>query len=540
MKFSFIFIGIFMCVLMSASIKAQNADLSASNIKARINADGSLFWDPVAQTPMFAFPKPVPGSSNVLHTIYAAGLWLGGLDEEFGALHVAAQTYSQNGNDFWAGPIATNYNDSNYNTQYNRVWSVSRSEIDSHIAHYADATYVMPEVIEHWPAHGNIANGEAAFLAPFVDTNNNAHYDPAQGDYPDLRGDQAVYFIINDDRFLHTETGADKFKFEVHGMAYAFNNPDTYLYNNVFLNYRVINRSNYTYDTHMGMWVDFDNGQFLDDFVGCDSTLNLFYGYNGDSNDEGNYGNTPPAQGVVFLNHPMYSFAYYNNEFSVQGIPENYGDYYELLTGRWKDGSPFTYGSNGIGGDTPNRYMFSGDPATGSGWSEVSVGNTPSDRRGLGSIYPFSIAPNQVVCLDMAFPVARAAEGTPLAQLESVTMLKQQTQQIQSWYDAHYGVCATTLYSGIKNQVYGSKNVAIKVYPIPTNDVLHIELLNQTNCLATIQLHDLSGKLIEQKTYTLEQGKNKCQVSMAKQAAGVYLLTVTTSEGVQVQKITKW
>ncbi len=102
----------FFCLFASVSTKAQqNADLQASNIQTQINADGALFWDPVAEIAQFKFPKPQPGSTDlVLSTIYSAGLWLGGLDQEFGALHVAAQTYAQTGNDFWAGPIASNYN----------------------------------------------------------------------------------------------------------------------------------------------------------------------------------------------------------------------------------------------------------------------------------------------------------------------------------------------------------------------------------------------------------------------------------------------
>ena len=532
----------FLCLFASVTTKAQqNADLQASNIQTQINADGALFWDPVAEIAQFKFPKPQPGSTDlVLSTIYSAGLWLGGLDQEFGALHVAAQTYAQTGNDFWAGPIASNYNNANYDTRYNRVWNITRDQINNHIANHANAGYVMPEVIQNWPAHGNSSNGEANFLAPFMDTNNNQQYNPEQGDYPDIHGDQAVYFITNDDRFEHTETGADKFKFEIHGMAYAFDAPaTTYLNNNVFLNYRIINRSDYTYNTHLGMWVDFDIGQPMDDFVGCDTTLNLFYAYNGDTNDEGYYGTNPPAQGSVFLNQPMYSFVYYNNDYSIQGQPENYGDYYEYLSGLWKDGTPMTYGGIGIGGDTPNNYMFSGNPVTGSGWSEVSSGNTPADRRGLGTTY-FTIAPNQAVCIDLAFPVARVAAGTPNAQLEAVTLLKQQTQQLQVWYNSNYGGCAAPqLYAGVDNNSAKPQNLAVKVYPTPTTNNLSVEVFSQTAGNATLQLRDLSGKLLQQTSTFLVSGKNSLPFSLANQTAGVYLLSIQTKQGISTSKITK-
>jgi hypothetical protein len=60
------------------------------------------------------------------------------------------------------------------------------------------------------------------------------------GDYPLIRGDQALFFIFNDDRNVHSETQGNKLKAEIHGMAYVFDLPgDTAFNNTIFMNYKI-------------------------------------------------------------------------------------------------------------------------------------------------------------------------------------------------------------------------------------------------------------------------------------------------------------
>jgi hypothetical protein len=73
-------------------------------------------------------------------------------------------------------------------------------------------------------------------LAPYADYNNNQIYDPQNGDYPYIFGDQACYSITNDIYAAHTETGGNPFGAELHTMTYAINNPnDTQIHNSIFL-----------------------------------------------------------------------------------------------------------------------------------------------------------------------------------------------------------------------------------------------------------------------------------------------------------------
>src|SRR5690606_18073642 len=137
-------------------------------------------------------------------SIFNANIWTSGIDNG-GTLYLAANTYRQGGTDFWAGPVADVYNaviapnvyDSTYDHRYNKVWKVSKTEIDHHKLNYSNQNYVMPWTIEYWPGNGIASRGEADWLAPFADLNGNGIYEPHLGEHPIIAGDQAIFFMFN-------------------------------------------------------------------------------------------------------------------------------------------------------------------------------------------------------------------------------------------------------------------------------------------------------------------------------------------------------
>lgn len=74
-------------------------DLDVNNVRTTILAASDMWWDLV--NPAYEIPK---GSNK--NSLYSGALWIGGLDVN-GNIKVAGQTYRQNGNDFWTGPIDT-------------------------------------------------------------------------------------------------------------------------------------------------------------------------------------------------------------------------------------------------------------------------------------------------------------------------------------------------------------------------------------------------------------------------------------------------
>ncbi len=474
-------------VLIQPILKAQTYDsIDVNDINALIGSHGNNFWDGESDA-HFYVPKPTLPGQIPVSSIFAQGLWIGGIDDG-GNLHIAAQTYRQSGGDFWPGPVATDYDAPGYTDTYDNVWVVDKSTIDNHILNWATAGYIVPASIANWPGNGNIANGEAAILAPFYDYNNNAIYDPENGDYPKIRGDEAAFFMMNDDANDHTESMGDKLKLEIHGTAYAFDMPgDSALRKTIFINYQIINRSAENYhDFYLGLFTDFDLGFYNDDFLGCDSNLNLFYAYNGDLSDGPSafsYGFNAPAQGVAFLNQRLNSFKYFNNDFTVTGNPAYPENFYGYMKGLWGDGSSQTFGGNGYGGIQPANYLYSSSPLDPDGWSEFTELNTPSDRRGLGSSGPFNLNSGDSLCFEIALITAFSYDTLVTDSVygnflnrKAVDVLTERIPSVQDFYYSNFEDCSIVYERNADyvELIHTVPEADISIYPNPVMQTIHI------------------------------------------------------------------
>ncbi len=395
------------------------ADLDINNVRARIMNVGDMWWDLVGN-PRYEIPKQDDPTKPKKHSMFAGSIWLGGLDAG-GNLRIAAMTYRQGGNDYWPGPLdsVTVSTDADVCLAYDRIWKINREEIDEFLA----TGNISPAIMD-WPAHPlPVGQNHSYYLAPFVDVDGDGTYNPYAGDYPDILGDQALWFVYNDKGNVHSETGGQPIGIEIHTMAFAFATND-HVNNMTFYKHKIINRATTILEqTYLGQWVDPDLGKYDDDYVGCDTGRGLGICYNGDDNDEGpsGYGLNPPAIGVDFFEGPladpndgidndkdglvdeegekiiMSKFVYYNNDFSDMGNPENAQHFYNYLRGMWKNGSCIKFGGDGFSSSGPcTNYMFPSDPRDPTGWSEVTAGNKPADRRFLQSAGPFTLQPGAV------------------------------------------------------------------------------------------------------------------------------------------------
>ena len=268
--------------------------IAVNNIKTILNACGMLSYKGGVANYHF------PADSN-LHSLYSAGLWVGGLDLEDSVRVCASRFYTP---DYVPGPIyrATPQPPVEEIAKYNRLWSVSRGEIDNFISNVGHYGYTIPENILTWP--GNHPDGQELPLAPYYDADSDGYYNPRRGDYPLIRGDRMLFGVFND-AFGHFETGGSPVGVEVHVSAYAFDEPgDTAMNNTLFLSYKIHKRAYSDLGhTYLGAWADFDIGYAYDDYIGCDVKNGMFYGYNGDEIDgpgAGAYA-VPVAQGCAIL-----------------------------------------------------------------------------------------------------------------------------------------------------------------------------------------------------------------------------------------------
>jgi hypothetical protein len=501
------------CLICALKITGQeSALLDTNDVSARIYLEGSLF------NGVFEVPK---GSHR--NTIYSANLWIGAYDE-FNQLHTAAQTYYSNQfiQDFFFGPVANDYKDSNYIKKFKRVWKVSRSIINYHKANFSRPGYVVPVSIADWPGNGNAMNGEPDLLAPFVDVNMNDIYDPVNGDYPDIRGDQAIYFIANDAKNVHTNSGGEPLGIEIHGMAYSFvTNADTALNQCVFVNYQIINRSLSDYhNLFIGMLSDMEIGDYFNDAIGCDSLLNLTYAYNGESIDA-KYGNNPPAQGLILLNHSQSSFMYYINPSIGDPSPATTDpgtsiEYYRYLTNKWKNGIPLTRGNFGYnpGSTDTSKFAFNGDP-NGTGWLDPLIHN---EKNGISILGPFSFKSGASVCMDIAFPYARDYKGS---NFSSVSVLKDRAQTIQTFYNMQ-GYNCPVLTTSI-HQTNNDGN-SILVYPNPGHGIFTLgHGPDQLSKNAKIEIYNAFAQKIYQTSYPQVE---KTNIDISSQPGGIYFVKI--------------
>jgi len=405
-------------------------DLDINNVRAHLMNGGDMWWDIPTGSASYEVPK---GSNK--NALFAGSVWIGGKDAASGgAIRVAAQTYRQSGNDFWTGPLdpVTATVDFQQCADWDRFWKINASDVSAFRGLYAgleptniadsieirNRTTSASDIIKEWPARGNKGIKTATGglmpiynqdLAEFVDVNPNDGdgYHWENGDYPKISGDQYIWWIYNDKGDAKTETTSESMNLEIRAAAFAFATSDC-LNEATFYNYKIKSLSTSDLDeTYMATWCDADLGYAFDDFVGCDTTRGLGILYNGDSYDDGSggYGYEIPMVGVDFFEGPSYFntvtqkdtqlkmtvFTYYNNvQNNPTGNPDALDDYYQYITGFWKDGLPFTTANNARNPGPATKFIFYGEPCKG-GWTESSSGNTPNDRRFIHSSGPFTL-----------------------------------------------------------------------------------------------------------------------------------------------------
>lgn len=427
----------------SCDLGTTSALLDGNNVRARLYNNGGLFWRGSGNT----YTVPKDGTANA---IFAAGLWIGGLDPD-GNHRFAGTAFGPW--EFWPGPIDENTHlpvNPGDCSAYDRIWVVNRDDLG--LLALGNTT----DDIRQWPWH---------LGAPVTDGDGKPdNYDLKEGDRPALVGDEMAWWVMNDAGNNKGWSETPPMGLEIQVTAFAFASDDA-MDNTTFYRYKIIHKGEDRFeDMYFGFWTDGDLGDASDDYVGSDSTLGMMYYYNGDNVDAGvdGYGTSPPALGFDFVQGPlvpapgqtwtdpdstvhtdstrlqMNRFLYYNGDSSPIGNPTgNTREPYDYLRGIWRDGTPMTHGGTGYNPGSTNvtRYIFPGDPVTGSYWSEENTDgrgsrNTPADRRGLMSTGPFDFAPGQAQEIVLAIVWSQTPN-----RLASVAQLRRDDILVQGRFD---------------------------------------------------------------------------------------------------------
>jgi hypothetical protein len=410
--------------------------LTINKLHPTVLVHGDMWWDPVKAVA----ECPFTGCGESVN--FAGAIWMSGYDAG-NTLHVAAQTYRQDGNDYWPGPLdATGTLNYTTSLKWNKIWKVNGTDVTAFKALSTHTTANTPESILTWPAKGNsFAQGAGTSaltitddLAPFVDLNRNGIYEPLLGEYPDFRGDQVLWWIFSDNGPSHNSSDGLPTGVEVHAMAYAYHR-GTLIDNVIYYDYTIANKSiNNYHNFRFALWDDIDLGYYLDDFMGFDSSRRLGIVYNGTNDDGGggghpvnSYGGKPPVTGITMIvlpgdsgtgYIPVGAYDYYNNDASIIGNPATDTEYNNYMRAKMRSGQHFTndyHGpgipSNATGTGPATNYVFTGDPADTTQWSECASNNNPGDRRFILSSNDFNFNAGSSQHIVMAQVVTDTADG---------------------------------------------------------------------------------------------------------------------------------
>jgi hypothetical protein len=491
--------------LTAVGAHAQDS-LEFNHVRALISTNGVFFHDPSTgiqdARPGYEVPKGLDA-----HAIFAMNLLMAGKDGN-DQLHSASARY--NVSDFYPGPITQNaaqYNTPAYQSRYATLWTVLKSDIDYHIAHWNTAGYVTPASLLNWPGNGDVLNGEPAIVAPFQDNNGNGLYEPANGDYPVIRGDQATLSILNDKAGIHP-SGGEPIGIELHLLFYQYAGAGD-LGHTTFLHTEVINRSSSQLtDFHFGAFIDFDLGASQNDYMGTSVEHNLAYVYNGSLNDPSGggvtgYGDFPPAVGVMTLNKPLYSHVS-QSTLNANSFPADAPNQeYNVLNGLYKFGAPQLDNN----GDT-TRYIYYGPGTT--GWTAPTAFNDPpGDQKSYISFAPVTFSPYQSFCYDLGIIYAQKQGEGLFTSVDSLLLVAEKIQQFYNGeaYGCTDGFLAVETLDAIS---------PLNIYPNPAGDHLTISGMQTGDFEITAP----DGRRVRAGKFS------NAEIDLQHLSAGYYVLTV--------------
>ena len=238
----------------------------------------------------------------------------------------------------------------------------------------------------------------------------------------------------------------------------------------------------------------------------------------------------------------MSHFVYYNNSGNpINGEPVVPVHYYNYMQSIWKNGQHMWYGGDGVsaatgavidleanfmfGGDTdPYFYGTGGVPTGPEGWTEVTAGNPPADRRFIMSAGPVTLEAGARNDFTMAALWARDESGSGM----SVELLQAASDEVQALFDSCL-VDQTTDVATLPE----AERLTLTLFPNPSTDHLTLDVPTNT-CLERAEVFNLSGQRVHEEAFSEEQGSQSVDVSALPQ--GAYVMVVHFSDHTRVAK----
>ncbi len=403
--------------------------------------------------------------------------------------------------------------------------------------------------------------------APYSDVNGNGQYD-ACIDIPGVKNAAQTVFVSLTDGFPQTHSTSEGFsggtapmKADVRLTAWGYQDSlnGTNLSDVLFFKWEIINRNNLPWTGFYSSVVcDPDIGYATDDYIGCDSTRNLGYCYNA-TNTDAIYGTAPPAVGMRMLKTPIRRNAGPNDTLGMTSFVQlsrtggggvaceqepssNPMTAYNFMRGFKKDETPWLNAASIPPYQT--KYCYTGDPETGTGWTEYTGSirncggslsgpvepNAPRDVKYVLSMgrdnFTFNPGDTQVVV--MAQMMAKGSNNK-----NSVTKLKQLSDNVYNSFKGGNISIGINQISQIANSFMLYQN-----YPNPFNPVTTIKFQIPENTFTSLKIYDVAGKEISTiVNENLSRGEYEYLWNANSFPSGIYFYRLETESYTHTRKM---
>ena len=420
--------------------------------------------------------------------------------------------------------------------------------------------------------------------APYVDVDGNGVYNPvlndlgypdaSKGDYPGMHGaDQVIWLAVDDqdslkmDSLYHGKPAGIREEITI----WAYDRPDSALGQTIFKKYKITNISKSTVfkEMYLGQWADPDIGDYINDFIGCDSLQNSCFAYNGTKDDHEflDFGISPaPVMGYVLLQGPVIPSAGDTAVVDFKNVPgyknlpmtafcdvpplnvddpdPNPAEMKQIWYNRFRGNKPtididnpipITHKSGKYKGQ-PTKYPLNGNPLAGIGDLDGQGDNNPAGDRSLCLVSgPFDLHPGESQEMVVALIGGKKKNTKPPLQVfaDNVKKITQKYptlnvldhQNLQSIY-AH-------LPYYIPKTMYLKQN-----YPNPFNPRTHIAYGLPSPGRVQLSVYSLTG----QKVRTLINGWQEAGTYIADfdgsgLASALYMYRLQIGGHVQTRKM---
>jgi len=492
-----------------------SSDLQVNNINIKVTPQGIDYGG--AEYPKNSGLSPI---FNIQH-------WL--LDDtDMTDLKVSGDVNYYDGRDFVSGPLVDDYSGDYYTNTF-RTWTITKQEIETHKWHYYEPDYIIPEAILNWPSNHTVYQGIEYEAADFIDTDNNGSYDPENGDYPKIVGDQAVLYVLNDGHYPNYADGRlkDSLNVDVYALVYAFDTPESELFQNTFfIKYKIINKSDLDYENFkFGMYAYFDFANNYDGYtnrlnIACDTNLNTFYAYPGMYYDAAPFWNKkPPISTVTFLNRNMDKFTQVNTIFSTYMDPiDNYSYLKKMhyMNGTWDDA--LWRPTPSWTANAPLDYVYPSNPGIIGGDSELQAGSHYlTDREGVGTSGPLYFGQGEVLEYELAYHYSYTSDS---GYFESIDQALDEVNQLLICYQ-NDSIPGGGSFSLIPENM-DINDIDVQIYPNPVYAYLNIKTAYAG--FETYRIFNGYGQLIEDEKFTKH-------IFMAPLQNGIYFLQLLDDKG---------